>query len=207
MDVPIGTNDATAIGLPGRCRLVPVEGTNYAVGELPIKGRRLKAKAVVRAVLDGQEAQTEVKVVDRREDRRGPRFEFELVPKDFGAYRAMWGDHEGKPNLLLIAGLHESLRRYVGAPNADGSFPGEDNPIYRALLAEIVAEAVCRKSLQLEAKERPWDFKFADQKDDDKIAIDVMSRLQQRLRKFLPTAHREMVKESDAKQQVIIESV
>jgi len=61
----------------------------------------------------------------------------------------MWGDHEGKPNLLLIAGLRESLRRSVGAPDAEGRFPGEDNPIYRAILAKNVAEAVCRKSLYL----------------------------------------------------------
>ena len=88
----------------------------------------------------------------------------------------------------------------------DGTFPGQDNPIYRVLLAEIVAEAVCRKSLQLETRERPWDFKFEDLKDDDKIADDVIARLQKRLREFLPIAHREMVQERDAKQQVIIES-
>jgi hypothetical protein len=72
-------------------------------------------------------------------------------------------------------------------------------------LAEIVAEAVCRKSLQLEARERPWDFQWADLKDDDKISDDVIARLQQRLREFLPLAHRLMVQEADAKHAVIIE--
>ena len=207
VDVSIGTNDTTTVALPARCRLVPIAGTNYAVGDVTVKGRRLKAKAVVRATLDGHEAETEVKIVERREDNRGPRFEFKLVPEEFGAFRARWCDHEGKPNLLLINGLHPSLRRYVGNPAADGSFPGEENPIYRTLVAEIVAEAVCRKSLQLEAQERPWEFTFADLKDNQTIAIDVFTRLHKRLREFLPIAHREMVKASDATQRVIIESV
>lgn len=66
---------------------------------------------------------------------------------------------------------------------------------------------MCRKSLQLETRQHAWEFKFADLKDDDKISDDVIARLQQRLREFLPVAHREMVQERDAKQRVIIESV
>jgi hypothetical protein len=156
--------------------------------------------------LDTLRAVTRVKAVRSRDRTRGPQIRFELLDKDFGNFRAQWAVVEGRPNVLQIAGRHKSLARYLGTANADGKFPGQENPLYRVLLAEIVAEAVCRKSLQLEASERPWDFQWAQLKDDDKISDDVISQLQQRLREFLPIAHREMVQESDARKHVIIES-
>ncbi len=151
-------------------------------------------------------AETKIKVINRREKHRGPQIKFELCDKDIGNFRAQWAVLEGRPNVLQIAGRHKSLARYLGRPNNEGKFPGQDNPLYRVLLAEIVAEAVCRKSLQIEAKGRPWDFQWASLKDDDKISDDVISRLQQRLREFLPIAHREMVHEADAKKHVIIDA-
>lgn len=205
-DVSLASEDGTTVAVRGKCRLSPVIGTNYAVGEVRVHGKRLKAKAGIRASLNGHQALTDIKVIERPDKVRGPKIEIKLCPKEFGSFRAQWANHEGRPNLLLVAGLHPSLIRYVGKPRKDGTFPGQDNPIYRALLAEIVAEAVCRKSLQLETRERPWDFRFADLKEDEKISDDVIARLQQRLREFLPIAHREMVQERDARQQVIIES-
>jgi pheromone shutdown protein TraB len=177
------------------------------VGEVPIRGKRLKAKAVIQASLDGHQASAEVKVIDRPEADHGPSIRIELRDEEFGNFRAQWAVHEGKPNVLLVAGRHQSLARYLGSARPDGTFAGQDSPIYRVLLAEIVAEAVCRKSLQLEARERPWDFRWANLKDDDKIADDVVAKLQRRLREFLPIAHREMVQERDARQKVIIEAV
>ena len=110
----------------------------------------------------------------------------------------------GQPNVLRIAGRHASLSRYLGEPDEHKTFPHQDSPLYRVLLAEIVAEAVCRKSLRLEAQERPWDFEWRKLKDDRTIADTVMSQLQKRLREFLPTAHGAMVEASDAKHQVFI---
>lgn len=204
-DVSLTSEDGTTVAVRGKCTLSPVVGTNYAVGEVRVHGKRLKGKAGVRASLNGHEALTDVKVIERPVKDRGPKVEIRLCPEEFGSFRARWDDK--RPNLLLVAGRHPSLVRYVGKPREDGTFPGQDNPIYRVLLAEIVAEAVCRKSLQLETRERPWDFKFESLKEDEKIADTVITHLQKRLREFLPIAHREMVQERDAKQQVIIESV
>ena len=72
---------------------------------------------------------------------------------------ARWADHEGKPNLLLVSARHKSLSRYLG-PEPD--FEGQISAHFRVILAEIVAESVCRKSLTLEAKERTWEFRWAD---------------------------------------------
>ncbi|GMQ83193.1 MAG: hypothetical protein BMS9Abin05_2683 [Rhodothermia bacterium] len=204
LEIKVASTDDTTVGVPSKCRLVPVEGTNYALAECRLIGRRLKAKATVRAWVDENEARAEVRVVEKKQEPGGPKVNIKLRDEDYGRFRAIWADHEGKPNELRVAGRHESLARYLGRSTADGKFPGEDSPLYRVLLAEVVAEAVCRKSLQLEARERPWDFNWADIKVDDRISDDVLARLQQRMREFLPIAHRAMVRESDARQDVII---
>ena len=203
-EVALSSHDGSTVSVRSRCVLEPVAGTNYALAECPVRGKRLKAKTVVRASVNGYEASAEVKVIERSEDRAGPRIQIELCNEDFGNFRAQWGDHEGRPNVLRIAGRHASLARYLGAPGEGGNFPHQESPLYRVLLAEIVAEAVCRKSLRLEARERPWDFRWADLKDDFVISDTVVSQLKRRLREFLPIAHRAMVEPRDAKQPVFI---
>ncbi len=123
--------------------------------------------------------------------------EIDFSPEPFGNFRARWADHEGKPNLLLISVVHPSVSRYLD-PASEG-FPGQEKPWFRVLLAEIVAESVCRKALVLEAKERPWEFNWADLKEDNVIADDVLAKLQQRMRKFVGDAHKVMLSDSEIK--------
>ena len=51
----------------------------------------------------------------------------------------------------------------------------------------------------MEAKERPWDFRWADQKEDYLIADDVFARLHQRMRDFVANAHASMLSDQDIK--------
>ena len=69
--------------------------------------------------------------------------------------------------------------------------------MFRILLAEIVAESVCRKSLILESKEHTWNFRWADIKEDHMIADDVLAKFQQRIRIFIADAHRVMVSDAE----------
>jgi hypothetical protein len=96
------------------------------------------------------------------------------MDEDYGNIRARWADREGKPNLLLISAKHRSLSRYLGSPPR---FPGQNTALFRVLIAEIVAESVCHRALTLEAKQRPWDFRWADLKEDYMIADDVRRRV------------------------------
>ena len=89
------------------------------------------------------------------------------------------------------------MKRAVGPENEN--FPGQDAPLFRVLIAEIVAESVCRKALTMEAKERPWDFRWADLKEDNLIADDVLAKMQQRLRQFVADAHSVMLSEQEIK--------
>lgn len=60
-----------------------------------------------------------------------------------------------------------------------------------------MAENVCRKALTLEAKERPFDFLWAEMGKPDIIVDDVFAQVQQRLRDFLAKAHEVMLSDSE----------
>jgi hypothetical protein len=193
-EVKVYSSDAGKVAVRGRVKLAPIAGTNYAEGTLLIEGRTLKSRAVITATVNERTATASVKVIDKPEEQ-GVKIDFEIRDEDFGNFRALWADREGKPNLLLISARHKSLRRYLGDP--DNRFPGQNTPLVRALIAEIVAENVCRKALTLEARERPFDFLWADMGKPDIIVDDVFAQVQQRLRDFLAKAHEVMLSDSE----------
>ncbi len=196
-ETPINVNssDATSLPVRGRCLLSPVKGTNYALGEIRVQGRRLKRESIsITASMNGYKATAKIKIT--QVDQKGVPIEIQLCDEPFGNFRARWAEHEGKPNLLLISARHESVKRYLG-PAPD--YKGQHSLHFRVILAEIVAEAVCRKSLMLETKDRPWEFKWADYKYDHLIADSVSAQMQKRIREFAATAHSIMVGTSEIK--------
>jgi len=198
-NVMSATSDSAAVPLRGSCQLTPVAGSNYARGSVVVQGRKLNAKAEIKAQANGREATTTVKVVQKPPEATIP-IEIQLRDEDYGNFRARWADHEGKPHLLLVSAKHKSLSRYLG-PGPEHE--GQDAPHFRVLLAEIVAESVCRKSLILESKERTWEFRWADLKEDPLIAEDVLARLQQRIRDFVAEAHAIMLSDIEVKRATV----
>lgn len=186
--INITSSDSASVPVIGRCHVVPIAGANYALGEITVKGKRLIKDAVtITASINGDKAITKVKVIQKEE--KGVKIEIDLRDEDFGNFRALWAEHEGKPNLLLISARHDSIKRYLKYIPETGEWEGDKLPHFRVLLAEIVAESVCRKALTLEAKARAWEFKFADLKDDHVIADAVLAQLQKRIRNFVAIAH------------------
>ena len=176
---------------------MPVAGSNYAEGTVTVEGRTLKSKSNVTAEINGRKATTIVKVIEKPEEDRNIPIKIAIRDEDYGNFRARWADHEGKPNLLLISARHKSLARYLGP--AEQNFPGQDEPWFRVILAEIVAESVCRKSLVMESKERPWEFAWSDLREPYIIADDVLAKMQRRLRDFVAVAHSIMLSDNDIK--------
>jgi hypothetical protein len=193
MQVNISSTDSAGVPIRGTCLLVPVTGSNYAQGAIVVQGRRLHAKADLRAEVNGRVAVTAVKVVQQPPEAGEP-LDIQIRDEAYGNFRAKWADHEGKPNLLLVSARHKSLSRYLGPAPA---FEGQDLPLFRVLLAEIVADSVCRKSLALESKERTWEFRWADLKEDHIIADTVFSQFQQRMRDFVTDAHAIMLSDAE----------
>lgn len=160
-----------------------MEGSNYAVGEVVVQGRRLQGKAVeITASINGDKAITKVKVTQK--DDSGVPIRFKIVSKPLGIYRAAWSAQE--PNLLEISAVHDSIKRYLG-PAPD--YLGQEEPYFRVLLAEIVAESVCRRALELEVKTKPWDFKDDFIGSPEIVVNTVLSHLKRRVRDFVAIAH------------------
>lgn len=195
--VTIVSSDSESVLIKGRCHVIPVKGSNYALGEVIIKGRRLKGKSKISASLNDNTATTDVRVTQKEE--RGVSIDIQIRDEDFGNYRAIWADDEGRPNLLLVSARHDSLKRYLKYIPEEGRYEGSDTPIFRIILAEIVAESVCRKALGHEAEERPGDFRFADCKDDHIIVNTVLAHLHRRIRDFVAIAHKIMLSDTEIK--------
>ena len=192
--------DPEKVVIRGKCFLTPVPGTNYAEGWVKVEGRTLNSQTRVVASLDGLSAETDIKVVERRGEPGVP-LDIKLVPKPFGHFRAQWSSEAGKSHVLEISGLHPSLKRYLGNPVGDPpEFPGQDSPLYRVLLAEIVAEAVCHKLMLEEAAKQSYELDDLRMANDLDLIIDsVRSHYHKRLNRFLLLAHSAMVKDSEAR--------
>jgi hypothetical protein len=186
--------DGSVATIRGGVRLSPIANSNFARGDVLIQGRRLNGKTTISAAINGREASTEVRVVQK--EKQGIPMKIEPRDEDFNNFRAVWADHEGKPNVLLVSARHKSLSRYLG-PGPD--FEGQNKPVFRLLLAEIVAECVCRRVLELDAKNHPWDFRLADLKDDNIIVNTVLARLHAGIRDFVAEAHSIMLADTELK--------
>ena len=194
-EIKIVSSDNVSLPIKGKCILLPVQGSNFARADIIIEARRLCGESIMlSAELNEVKANTKIKISQKEE--HGIPLKIEIKDEDFGNYRAKWGDHEGKPHLLLISSRHPSLKRYLGpGPN----FDGQHTTHFRAILAEIVAECVCRKSLFTEAQHQSWLFHWADQKEDYLIAQTIMAELHKRMKEFLPIAHNVMVEDKEVK--------
>ncbi|MEK7070193.1 MAG: hypothetical protein AAB966_00120 [Patescibacteria group bacterium] len=192
IQIQVTSSDVAGLPVKGITKLIPMEGTNFAVGEANILGRRQGGSSTLEAKVNGHEASTKIKVVQK--DESGIPLKFKLVPHSLGVYRAVWSIQQ--PNVLEISAAHDSIKRYLGsAPDYDG----QNLPHFRVLLAEIVAERICMKALELEVKSRPWDFKDDFNSSPDIVVNTVISHLQKRLRDFVAKAHQIMFSQSDLK--------
>jgi hypothetical protein len=191
--VNVLSSDSASVPIRGRCHVVPVEGSNYAVGEVVVQGRRLVGKPVeITSSINGDKASAGVKVIQK--DESGVSLEFKIVSKNLGVYRAAWV--LDKPNLLEISATHDCIKRYLG-PEPD--YAGQDQPHFRVLLAEIVAERICMKALEKEVLSRPWDFKNDFTGSPEIVLTTVSAHLQKRMRDFVSTAHCCMLETAEIK--------
>ena len=184
-DVEVVTSNSNSLPIRGKYTLTPITGSDFARGTVVVQGRRLTQRDVsVQAKDHGRMTETKVRVVPEKDE--GVPIRIELRDEDYGNFRTKLADDENRPNVILVSARHESLRRYLW-PGLN--FEGQSTPQFRILLVEIVAESICRKSLGLEAKERPWGFGWADLGKDHIIADTVLAALHKRLRQFVADAH------------------
>jgi len=130
----------------GRCRLRSSDIPNVLTGRIRIQGRQLKARATITARVEGFEpAETRV-VVEERPPVSGLKLRFKPVEEDFRAVRYKWDIED--PYFLKIGARDPSIRRYLGEPTED-RYPGVGSPLYHAVLAEVIAEALAFRLLEI----------------------------------------------------------
>ena len=179
----------------GKTRLTPVEGTNYAAGDVVVEARRqLAGQVTLSATANDVECRARIRVV--QEEAHGVPLKIEVKDKPLYGFRAQWADAEGKPNLLEISSRHLSVKRYLGAAP---EYAGQDTPMCRLLIAEIVAEAVCRRTLARQAANRHWEFDWARSQDTEAIADSVIVHFNRLMEQFLPVAHAAMVTDAEVR--------
>jgi hypothetical protein len=169
-----------------QARLSPIAGANYAEGYVTVQGRKLGAKGKITVKVHGHVAQTEVKVISKREE--GVPIEIKIRDEDYGNSRAKW-DWPNNPNLLLISARHDSLKRYLG-PGPE--FNGQNTPHFRLLVAEIVSENIVYKILEAEEEQQSWLYE----------GLNVQSfyaRHNKYMREFTPTAHEALLSKQELK--------
>jgi hypothetical protein len=160
-------------------RLVVALRLNLALGcfiaEAAISGKQLGAKGKIIAQLRGFIAEAKVTVVQR--DLEGPfSFDIKIVNEDFGPQRAIWDHTNG---ILKITAQHKSIGRYLG--RGEENFPGQDRPHFKTILAEIVADQVVRRLIEIREEKQG--------KDEDLDAHAVYATHQKYVGEFLPIAH------------------
>jgi len=156
-------------------------------GEVQVRGHGVGKSSVISLAVptkDGVEtANTRVKVV-AKEEPSGVSIEIQLVPDPAGQWRAAWD--RVNSNLLKVYAEHPTLARYLGP--REQQYPGQDQPHFRVLLAEIVADKVVQRILEVRAQANPRLF------SEPQRFFFVYS---EEMTTFLPIAHKVMLSDRD----------
>ena len=109
--------------------------------EIVVEARELSSTGTLSAVLGDQKATCKVMVTKEEE---GPSLSIRIVDEEAGNFRAIVAT-ENNQTVIKVMGRHPIMKRYRGpAP----SYPGDNLPITKLLLAEIVADQVSRIILE-----------------------------------------------------------
>ena len=167
--------DSEVIAVRSHREFRRVEGTTYYEAKVTVEGRRVGSSTKIVAEVGDRSSSCSVRAVEKEE--LGTELKFELVDYSLGDnFRAVWDRKQ--QNRLLITTAHESVSRYLGA--AADNYPGQMDGTFRVLLAELIADNVCRRIVEEHARVRPQEF------DSDKVYV-MHNRL---MKEFTPLAHR-----------------
>lgn len=156
------------------------DGTEMGIGKLKVFGKKVGGPTTLKTALQQREITTKIFVIPPRD--LGHDFEIKLVDEDLGEQRAVWDG-----NFLKISGRHNSIRRYLG-PAPD--FSGQKSIHFRLLLAELIADNVARRVLELNSQKNIKEYE----------EMDVSSFYQKHRRymnEFLEIAHKIQIPENE----------
>jgi hypothetical protein len=182
----ISSSDPGIVVRGPTCELIFDDASHFYKGTVTIEARTLASRAVVRASAEGVIAETQVFVVRREE---GPRVAIRILKEEMGFWRAI-SDNEplesgGERMVIKILGRHPALRGYLG-----DNLEGQDSPVCRGMIAEIVADFTARHVVRELYRLRRGSEEF----DADRFYREHYKRLT----RFLPRFHRLLVGDGTA---------
>lgn len=127
-------------------------GRRLAIGAVKIAGLKAGGPINLSTVLQNKEIPTKIRVIPKRDF--GQDFEIKIVDEDIGDQRSVLVE-----NKLKINGRHENIKRYLG-PGPD--FIGQDSIHFRLLMAELIADTVARRILELNAQKNVSGYRDMD---------------------------------------------
>jgi len=159
-------------------KLKDIFGRRLATGVVKILGLKAGGPVIISATLKGKEIQTKIRVAPRREF--GKNFDIKIADEDLGDQRALLIE-----NLMKINGRHKNIKRYLG-PAPD--FIGQNSIHFRLLMAELIADTVARRVLELNASKPEY-------KDMDVTSFYRKHR--EYMNNFLEIAHRVQIPDNE----------
>lgn len=133
--------------------LKATSGTRFATGALRIKGLKNGGPIMISATLKGKTISTKIRITPRK--YLGSNFDIKIVDKNLGDQRAVLVD-----NTIEINAQHKIIKRYLGSQESD--YSGQNFIHFRLLVAELIADTVARRVLELNAQSHPREFEGMD---------------------------------------------
>ena len=87
-------------------------------------------------------------------------------------------------NVLEVAARHPSLDRYLG--RKEDGFPGQEEPHFLVVLAEIVSDALCSRIIERNEEANEEDYEDMDWNE-------YYHEFSASMTKFLPIAHKTLL--------------
>lgn len=127
-------------------------GRRLAIGTVKIAGLKAGGPIKLSVTLQDKEISTKIRVIPKKDF--GQDFEIKIVDEDLGDQRSVLIE-----NKLKINGRHKNIKRYLG-PGPD--FVGQDSIHFRLLMAELIADTVARRVLELNAQKNVAGYRDMD---------------------------------------------
>lgn len=157
------------------------DGTEMAIAKIKVFGKKIGGSTTIKTTLQYKEITAKVTVLPQKE--LGHNIEIKVVDEDLGEQRAVWSG-----NLLKISGRHKTIRRYLGPPSSWLS--AQDSIHFRLLIAELIADNVARRILELNAQKNIHEY-------EDMDVSGFYQKHRKHVNDFLEIAHKIQIPESE----------
>lgn len=157
------------------------ETLNYYRGKVRAEARSLNCTAQLTASLEELRDTAQVKVTRKEQ---GPSLDFRLVPESYGPWRAIHekeiSDSGQEQMVIKIFGHHPAMKHVLGE-----NFEGQESPLCRAIMAEILAAEAARIVVDELYRMRRTTEEFSS----DRLYLEHYKRMT----RFLPLCQRILV--------------